>query len=141
MSSTPGDTRRATLMFTVGDDDTAVALGSGDLQVLATPRLLAWCEAATCAVDLGSAAGPGRTTVGTRVQLEHLLASGVGAELVVAATLERTDGRLLHFAVVAHDAADRLLATGEVTRVLVDAERFLARVPDAQQPGQPSGSA
>ena len=38
----------ATLTFTVGDDDTAEALGSGSLPVLGTPRLLAWCEAATC---------------------------------------------------------------------------------------------
>ncbi len=135
---TPIDTPGATLTFTVGDGDTADALGSGDLAVLATPRLLAWCEAATCAVDLRTAAAPGRTSVGTRVQLEHLMASGVGTEVQVTATLERSDGRLLHFAVVAHDDADRLLATGEVTRVLVDAERFLARVPAA---GQAKGSA
>ena len=45
--TTTGDS--ATLEFTVTEDDTAVALGSGDLPVLATPRLLAWCEAATCA--------------------------------------------------------------------------------------------
>jgi len=126
------------LTFTVGDEDTAVALGSGDLLVLATPRLLAWCEAATVAVDLGSAAEPGRSSVGTRVQVEHLLATGVGGRITVTATLDRADRRLLHFTVVAVDGDERLVATAAVTRVLVDAERFLAR---ARRTGQPSGSA
>lgn len=126
------------MTFTVGEDDTAAALGSGDLPVLATPRLLAWCEAATVAVDLGAAAEPGRSSVGTRIQIEHLLATGVGGRITVTATLDRTDGRLQHFTVVAVDGSERLVATAAVTRVLVDAERFLARV---SQTSQPSGSA
>jgi predicted thioesterase len=114
-----------TLSFTVTEADTAQSLGSGDLPVLATPRLLAWCEAATCV-----AAGPlgSGTSVGTRVSLEHLLASGIGAEVTVTVSLEQQDGRLLQFSVAAHDGAGRLLATGEVRRVVVDRERFLARV-------------
>lgn len=72
----------------------------------------------------------GRTSVGTRVRLDHLAPSAVGSSVRVTAELERQDGRLLHLAVRAEDAADdRLLATGEVTRVLVDPERFLSRVP------------
>ncbi len=116
----------ASLTFTVTEADTAAALGSGDLPVLGTPRLLAWCEAATC-----EAAGPlgAGTSVGTRVRLEHLLATGVGAEVVVTAAIDQQDGRLLTFSVAAHDRAGRLLATGEVRRVVVDRERFLARVP------------
>jgi predicted thioesterase len=114
------------LVFPVTDADTARALGSGDLDVLATPRLLAWCEAATCAA-LGSL-DEARTSVGTRVALEHLLASPVGAVVDVAATIEHADGRLRRFRVVATDSEGRLLATGEVTRVVVDRGRFLARV-------------
>ena len=94
--------------------------------MLGTPRLLAWCEAATCAVDVPGAEG--RTSVGTRVRLDHLAASPVGTSVRVTAALEAQDGRLLRFAVQAQDADERLLATGEVTRVLVDPERFLARV-------------
>lgn len=94
--------------------------------MLGTPRLLAWCEAATCAVEVPGAEG--RTSVGTRVRLDHLAASTVGSTVRVGATLESQDGRLLRFAVQAHDQDDRLLATGEVTRVLVDPERFLARL-------------
>jgi fluoroacetyl-CoA thioesterase len=95
--------------------------------VLATPRLLAWCEAATCAVEVPGAEG--RTSVGTRVRLEHLAASAVGSTVRITATLESQDGRLLQLAVRAEDGQDRLLATGEITRVLVDPERFLSRVP------------
>lgn len=116
----------ATLTFTVGTDDTAAAVGSGSLPVLGTPRLLAWCEAATCAV-VDVALEPGSTTVGTRVALDHLAASPVGAELTVTASVTHVDGRLLRFTVAARHADDRLVASGEVTRVVVDGERFLAR--------------
>ena len=117
----------ATLTFTVTDADTAEALGSGSLPVLATPRLLAWCEAATCAAIEPSLA-PGETSVGTRVELEHTRASPVDARLEVTAAPVHRDGRLHRFSVVAREAdAGRVVATGEVTRVVVDAERFLAR--------------
>ena len=118
----------ATLTFTVGDDDTAAALGSGSLPVLATPRLLAWCEAATCAAIEPVLPGGG-TSVGTRVSLEHLGASPVGAEVEVTATSAYVDGRLHRFTVAArHLAGGKVVGTGEVTRVVVDAERFLSRV-------------
>jgi predicted thioesterase len=116
------------LRFTVTDDDTAVALGSGSLAVLATPRLLAWCEAATCAA-LEAALAEGETSVGTRVHLEHLAASPVGAEVEVTAETAYVDGRLRRFSVTARHVRDRkVVASGEVTRVVVDAQRFLARI-------------
>lgn len=120
----------ATLEFTVGDDDTAVAVGSGDLPVLGTPRLLAWAEAATCAA-VADALDPGSSSVGTRVQLEHVAASPVGATVTVSATTTYVDGRLVRFEVVAeHTFGDRtlLVGHGEVTRVVVDRERFLSRL-------------
>jgi fluoroacetyl-CoA thioesterase len=115
----------ASVTHVVSDQDTARALGSGDLDVLATPRVVAWCEEATCAA-LELAAD--QTSVGTRVDLEHLAASPVGAEVTATATAVHTDGRLVRFQVAAHDAAGTLLATGEVRRVVVDRERFLARI-------------
>lgn len=115
----------ASVTHTVTSADTAAALGSGDLDVLATPRLLAWCEEATCAaLDLS----PAQTSVGTRIELEHLAASAVGAVVTATATVIYEDGRLLRFQVVAQDAAGTLLATGEVRRVIVDRERFLSRI-------------
>ena len=116
--------RTATREFVVSEADTARAVGSGSLPVLGTPVLLAWCEAATCAaLDLPD----GATSVGTRVSLEHLAASAVGAAVVVTATVAYVDGRLLRFTVEAR-TGDVLLGAGEITRVVVDTERFLSRL-------------
>jgi len=113
--------------FTVTSADTARALGSGELDVLGTPALLAWLEAVTVA-DLASSVGPGQASVGTRVELDHLAATREGASVRVVAELAHADGRLRRFTVTAHDVDGRLLATGTVTRVVVDRERFLGRI-------------
>jgi predicted thioesterase len=123
--------RQAALTFTVTVDDTATALGSGDVPVLATPRLLAWMEAATVAA-LADGLTPDETSVGTRVGLEHRGASPVGAVVSVTADLVHVDGRLLRFSVVAEDGSG-VAGVGEVTRVVVDRARFLSRL------GGPSG--
>lgn len=123
----------ATLQFEVTDADTAAAVGSGDLAVLGTPRLLAWCEAATCAA-IASSLDDSRTSVGTRVTLEHLAASPVGEQVEVQASVAYVDGRLVRFTVAATHLSDgKLVGTGEVTRVVVDRERFLARVSGSGQ--------
>jgi fluoroacetyl-CoA thioesterase len=121
--------RSATLVFTVTDADTAVAVGSGGLPVLGTPRLLAWCEAATCAA-LEPTLPEGSTSVGTRVSLEHLAASPVGQAVEVSASTTYVDGRLHRFTVSArHVGGDgKVVGSGEVTRVVVDAARFLGRL-------------
>jgi fluoroacetyl-CoA thioesterase len=115
--------------FTVTDDDTAAALGSGSLPVLGTPRLLAWCEAATCAA-LEASLPPGGTSVGTRVALDHLAASPVGQQVEVTASASYVDGRLHRFTVAARHLGGngKVVGTGEITRVVVDAERFLSRL-------------
>lgn len=114
----------------MGTADTARAVGSGSLDVLATPRLLAWCEEATCsAVDPTLA--PGSTSVGTRVRLDHLGASAVGATITTRATVTAVDGRLVQLEVVAVEHDGRVVGQGEIRRVVVDVERFLARVPPA----------
>lgn len=122
------------LTFTVGPQDTARAVGSGSLEVLGTPRLLAWLEAATCAALEPGLAG-GETSVGTRVELEHQAPSPVGAVVEVTASTTYVDGRLRRFTVAARHTPDtpagrpgKVVATGEVTRVVVDAERFMSRL-------------
>jgi predicted thioesterase len=119
----------ATLDRTVGQEDTAEALGSGSLPVLGTPRLLAWCEAATCAA-LAPALADGQTSVGTRISLEHTAPSGLGAEVQVTASSVHVDGKLVRFSVAARQDG-KLVGSGEVTRVVVEAERFISRVPGA----------
>jgi len=113
----------ATVELTVTPADTARALGSGDVEVLGTPRLLALCEQATC-LAVADHLKPGETTVGLRVELTHLAPTNVGSAVRAEATLDRTDGRRLVFTVSASDSAG-LVAAGKITRVIVDREGFL----------------
>lgn len=119
----------ATLTFTVTDDDTAEAVGSGSLPVLGTPRLLAWCEAATCAA-IEETLPDGSTSVGTRIELEHTGASQVGQQVEVTASASYVDGRLHRFTVGARHLGGngKVVGTGEVTRVVVDMQKFMSRL-------------
>lgn len=109
----------------VGDADTAVALGSGDVEVLGTPRLVALFEQAT--VDaLRGVLDDGQSSVGMRVQIDHLQPTPVGAEVVVEATLDKIEGRRITFTVTASDSGG-LVAAGKVTRVTIDVDKFMAK--------------
>jgi predicted thioesterase len=110
--------------LTVTDADTAQAMGSGDVPVLGTPRVLALAEAATVAATAAKLT-PGSTTVGTRVELEHTAPSPVGATVTATATLAKVDGRRLLFEVQVR-AGDRTVAEARVERVLVDRQRFVS---------------
>ncbi len=110
----------------VEGEDTATKVGSGDVPVLATPRLLAFAERATVQAIAGALA-PGQTSVGTRVSLEHLEASPIGTHVEIAVELTEVDGRRLVFGFTARDRK-ALVASGTIERVVVDRERFLARL-------------
>jgi fluoroacetyl-CoA thioesterase len=109
----------------VTDADTARALGSGVVDVLGSPRLIALCEEATCAAVAG-ALDEGTSTVGMRVQFDHLQPTPVGAEVVAEAILEKIDGRRLQFTVSATDSGG-LVAAGKITRVLIDVDKFMTK--------------
>jgi predicted thioesterase len=143
--------QRASVSVVVADADTAISAGSGDVPVLATPRLLALAEAAAVAAIVPHLA-PGMTSVGTSASLEHRRASPVGAEVVVEAELTEVDGRRLMFSFIARESArwpgggaragdapgsgagagedgdeDLVVGAGTMERVLVDRAAFLAR--------------
>jgi predicted thioesterase len=107
----------------VAESDTAIALGTGDVPVLATPRLLQLCEQAALAA-LGLRLGDEQTTVGFGVEFTHLAPVTVGNTVMATATLERCEGRRLVFSVSVSDVCG-LVAAGKVTRVLVDRARFM----------------
>lgn len=109
----------------VGEDDTARALGSGDVDVLGTPRLVALLEEATCDAVAGFLDARS-TTVGMRVQVDHLQPTPVGAEVTAEAYLDKIDGRRITFTVTASDSGG-LVAAGKVTRVVVDVQRFMGK--------------
>ena len=109
----------------VGSEHTAIARGSGDVEVLATPQVLAWCEGASAAA-VSPALDAGETSVGMRIKFDHLRATPVGATVSVHAELTRVEGRRLTFDVVATDGAGEI-ATGQIVRVVVDRARFMER--------------
>jgi fluoroacetyl-CoA thioesterase len=117
--------QRAEVRLQVGAADTAVALGSGEVPVLGTPRVVALVEEASVAAIAGQLE-PGLTTVGMRVQLDHLQPTMVGSTVVAEAILEKVEGRRLTFTVHVNDACG-LVAAGKVTRVIVDIDRFLEK--------------
>jgi predicted thioesterase len=115
----------AKLELKVTDADTAIAFGSGDVPVLATPRIVALMEE-TCVLVLAKRLAHTETSVGMRIQLDHLQPTAVGSSVTAEATLERIEGRRLTFTVTVTDDGG-LVAAGRVTRVVVDRERFLEK--------------
>src|SRR3954452_11825758 len=96
----PGLSARVEL--TVTDADTAQSLGSGDVPVLGTPRLLTLAEAATVAATARQLPG-GLTTVGVPADIDHRLPTPVGGSVAAEATLTEVNGRRLVFDVVIQD--------------------------------------
>jgi len=115
----------ASVPLVVQDTDTAIALRSGDVPVLGTPRLLALVEEASVKAVEGTLPA-GHTTVGMRVQLDHLQPTRVGTTVVAEATLEKTEGRRLTFTVSVTDQCG-LVAVAKLTRVIVEVEPFLEK--------------
>ena len=127
---------------TVTDADTAERLGSGDMPVLATPRLINWIERAAYAAAAENLT-EGQTTVGTMVKVEHIKASPVGATVHVKSSRPVSDGRRLIFHVRVLDDAGEEVARGEVQRAVIDRERFMRRfgcTPDASTAPDAPGS-
>jgi fluoroacetyl-CoA thioesterase len=115
----------ARVELTVTDADTAQTLGSGDVPVLGTPRVIALAEAATVAAT-AAYLQPGTTTVGSRVELDHQAATAVGHRITVLAVLAKIDGRRLIFDIVVREGTTQV-AEGRVERIMVDRQRFVAR--------------
>ena len=115
----------AEVELTVTEADTALAMGSGEVEVLATPRIIALCEQATMAAVEGKLE-PNETAVGHTIQLDHVAPTKVGGRVRAEASLQRVAGRRLTFTVSVTDARG-LVAAGKITRVVVDTDRFLER--------------
>lgn len=112
--------------LTVGAENTALALGSGDMEVLATPAMVALMENAAM-MTVADCLPEGSTTVGIEISTSHLKASAVGANVVAEATLQEVDGRRLVFSLKAWDDAG-VIGEGKHTRFIVDRERFLSKL-------------
>jgi fluoroacetyl-CoA thioesterase len=124
----PATGSTATISRQVSDADIAQTLGTGDVPVLASSRLLTWAEQATCAAiepELDDAS----VSVGTELRIEHLQPSPLDTTVSVRAELVHVDGRQLVFRVQAEHDDGEVVGRGEVTRMVLDRERFLQGVP------------
>ena len=111
------------LTFTVTEELTAQAVGSGTLPVLATPVLAARLE--KCAWRAAAPFLPaGSSTVGTHLDLKHLSPTPVGMIVACRAEVIRTEGRFLSYSLSASDAAG-LVAEGTHARVVIQDQKFL----------------
>ena len=106
--------------------NTAAALGSGDMDVFATPAMVALMENAAM-LAVRDHLPEGSATVGTQINTSHLKASPLGATITASAELTEVDGRRLTFAVKAWDEKGTI-GEGSHTRFVVDRERFLSKL-------------
>ena len=114
-----------TVKITVGDQDTAKAVGSGTLAVLATPRMIALMEEAAYKC-IGAELENGSSSVGTLMNVKHLSATPVGMEVSASAEVTEVDGRRVVFKVEAHDAKG-IIGEGVHERFIVFEEKFVAK--------------
>lgn len=112
--------------ITVDINNTAKTMGSGELEVFATPSMVALMEkAATLAIK--ECLSEGFTTVGTMINIKHLAATPIGVVGVTAtATLIGVDGKRLMFKVEAFDGTEKI-GEGQHERFVINVDRFMDR--------------
>ncbi len=120
---TPGLTGNKSVAVTI--ENTALSMGSGTLKVFATPAMIALIEGC-CAESVEDSLDEGMTTVGTRVEVDHLAASPLGAAILCKSKLISVDGRKLEFEAEVFDN-NCLIGKGRHTRFIVDADKFVKK--------------
>lgn len=114
-----------TIEITVGESDTAKSVGSGELLVLATPRMCALMEECAYKCVLNDI-GEGNSTVGTMLNINHVSATPVGMRVRAVATVTAVDGRKISFDLKAYDECG-LIGEGTHERFVVGSEKFMAK--------------
>lgn len=110
----------------VDEHNTAIALGSGDMPVFATPAMMALMENAAM-LAVAQELPEGSTTVGGHIESSHIKPSPLGSEVEASATLEKVEGRKLFFKVVAHQG-ETVVGEGTHLRFIVDRDKFLSKL-------------
>ncbi|MGI8575341.1 MAG: thioesterase family protein [Egibacteraceae bacterium] len=136
-SCSPG--RRSAIELSVCAADCADALGSGDVAVLATPRVLALAEQAAVRA-LGDCLPEDKTSVGSWAELEHLHPSNIGETVTAEAVLMGVHGRRLEFSITVR-SGDVDIAHCRHRRIIVNRSRFDKDAPRPQLSPGSEGSA
>ena len=113
---------KGTRTVTVNEENTAKAMGSGTLDVFATPALIALMEE-TCWRSVANELEKGCGTVGTLLEIKHTAPTPVGMKVICESTLTEVDGRRLVFEVIARDAKG-VVGEGKHERFIIQNEKF-----------------
>lgn len=108
------------------EKDSAISIGSGSVEVFATPSLIANMEKAAllCVENL---LADSQTTVGTHLEISHFKATPIGQKISFKATLKLIEGKKLEFEVTATDEQDEI-GNGKHTRYIINKEKFMNRL-------------
>ena len=112
--------------LTVNEAVTAIAMGSGDMPVLATPSMMALMENAAM-LAVADHLPEGSTTVGGHITSSHLKPSKLGDTVTATATVTKVEGKKIEFKIEAH-CGETLLGEGTHLRFIVDREKFISRL-------------
>lgn len=118
--------KKLTQQYRVVEDQTALKMGSGDLEVLATPALVAMME--NCAkVLLAPELSAEQTSVGFKMELKHLAPTAIGAEVKIISEIIEADGNKVVFSIKAYEK-ERLIGEAIHQRVIVETAAFLNKL-------------
>ena len=119
---------KGTQTVTVNEKNTALAMGSGVLEVFATPAMIALMEE-TCWRSIVDALDEENTSVGTLLEIRHIAPTPVGMHVTCESTLTEIDGRRLVFQVTAYDEKGTV-GEGKHERFVVQKEKFQNKAND-----------
>jgi predicted thioesterase len=111
---------------TVTAERTAKHIGSGDVQVYATPMMALFVER-FCHNLVESELPQGQVTVGVTIHLEHLAPSPIGDEITIRAEVTSLEQNRVSFSATLWDSNEKV-GVAEHTRAIIDVDRFVKRI-------------
>lgn len=111
----------------VTEEETALKIGSGDMNVFSTPSLGALMEN-TAIKAIAHALAENETTVGAEINIEHIMASAIGEELTAKAEVVAHEGRSVFFQIEVKNEKNDVVGRAKHTRVVVNPTRFMQRL-------------
>ena len=112
--------------ITVTKELTAISVGSGDLEVYATPAMIALMEG-TASESVKPELELGQGSVGTCIAIKHLAATPIGMRVRCESELVEVDGRRLVFNITAYDEKDKI-GEGTHERFIISNDKFQSKV-------------
>ena len=111
--------------LTVTEDMSAASMGSGTLNVYATPSMIALMENAACSCA-AEYVGDGNGSVGTALNIQHIAPTPIGMKVRAIATVTAVEGRKISFTVEAYDEKEKI-GFGTHERFIIDNARFQSK--------------